>query len=395
MDHTPTHLKSSEFEFDYLTKEAKCHLCAKSQWTNFSNVKAHAKTEKHQAQVVKKARMDISENNFVPRPRVDSTKKFRDISNDIDYLDFSLPEEIEMNAVPSNIFEKVYECLKTLQSLNFSTNDDSEFLLEDISNKWCNNEFEPFENAPSSDDIETYHPPTSLPQADYSASKMSYESDWAPYPSKTMFLTDILFNSPCLQFSEVEKRAVLKWGKEIGGSDIPMLSALERTQEILNSSLGDPTSEKQTRNGNTFYINEIGATIANVCISKSLSLTILIPRNRTSNPLVRLHPTFYPMKNSSGSVSQTWHGAKWYNELPNEMLTPMAIHPNGNHFYVGELSQINDGTYFIPQRWFTKENNRLWAKGLLTIETTNGFVVDTASNKEYALEDFILNFEDL
>jgi hypothetical protein len=63
-------------------------------------------------------------------------------------------------------------------------------------------------------------------------------------------------------------------------------------------------------------------------------------------------------------MSETWHGSKWLKDMPDELLTPMVIHPTSErHFFVEELCCCKDGTYFIPTRWFTKKNNGLWAWG--------------------------------
>ena len=35
---------------------------------------------------------------------------------------------------------------------------------------------------------------------------------------------------------------------------------------------------------------------------------------------------FYP-EDREGSMSQTWHGTKWLEDMPNDMITTMIIHP--------------------------------------------------------------------
>lgn len=82
-----------------------------------------------------------------------------------------------------------------------------------------------------------------------------------------MCLTDMLFNSPRLRFSEAQKRAVLSWARSLGATGLPSLYALEKIQKELNSQLGDPTTTKKTRSGKIFYINEIGSAFAKVVCS--------------------------------------------------------------------------------------------------------------------------------
>jgi len=79
-----------------------------------------------------------------------------------------------------------------------------------------------------------------------------------------MFLTDILFNSPHLRFSLAQKNAVLRWAKDLGASNVPNLGSLETVQSKLSVLIGVPTTEKISRGGNLFYVNEIGAGIAKV-----------------------------------------------------------------------------------------------------------------------------------
>jgi hypothetical protein len=79
-----------------------------------------------------------------------------------------------------------------------------------------------------------------------------------------MFLTDVLFNSPHLRFSEAQKRAVLRWGKDLGAQDVPKLHALDSFQKKMMENMGKPTSRKSSCRGNIYYINDIGDAIAKV-----------------------------------------------------------------------------------------------------------------------------------
>lgn len=53
---------------------------------------------------------------------------------------------------------------------------------------------------------------------------------------------------------------------------------------------------------------------------------------------------------STPALSQAWQFSKWLHKVPDHMLTPMIVH-NSRIFYVDELVQLVDGSYFIPQRW--------------------------------------------
>ncbi|GJJ06809.1 hypothetical protein Clacol_001005 [Clathrus columnatus] len=134
-----------------------------------------------------------------------------------------------------------------------------EFPLEDSLNKWT------FEYTESAQDIESLCNNFDIPEAG-SHHHLS-QGEWAPYPSKA---------------------AVLHWGKDIRAPEVPTLSGLEKIQNSLNEATGNPTTEKQTHQGNIFYINEISSAIA-----KDLA-----------NPLVHPHLTFYPQRNEDGKISQ-------------------------------------------------------------------------------------------
>ena len=79
--------------------------------------------------------------------------------------------------------------------------------------------------------------------------------------------------------------------------------------------------------------------------------------------------TFYP-EDANGRMVQLWHGSKWLTDLSDEFLTPMVIHPrSGAHYYMGELSKCENGQWFIPQQWFNKTGNGIWALGVEVMQS--------------------------
>lgn len=70
-----------------------------------------------------------------------------------------------------------------------------------------------------------------------------------------------------------------------------------------------------------------------------------------SNPLLRPGMQFYPEDGGRGS-SQVWHGKKWLRDAPDELLTPMTVF-NRQAYYIHELARLDDGSLFIPCRFFT------------------------------------------
>ena len=72
----------------------------------------------------------------------------------------------------------------------------------------------------------------------------------------------LLFSSPRLPFSRLQKRAVLDWAKELGARNVPSLYSLQRCDEEVKKMVGDPTDKVISPLSNIFYINDIAKAIA-------------------------------------------------------------------------------------------------------------------------------------
>jgi len=72
-----------------------------------------------------------------------------------------------------------------------------------------------------------------------------------------------------------------------------------------------------------------------------------------ANPLARLSMSDYPMDGREG-MSQVKHGEKMLIDIPPGTTTP-TIRVNGKIFFVGELLQCASGAYFIPERFFQRD----------------------------------------
>ena len=79
-----------------------------------------------------------------------------------------------------------------------------------------------------------------------------------------MFLTQLLFSSPRLPFSERQQNAILRWGKAIGGKNVPTLYALKKCADKLKHTVGNPTTKYESAAGNIFYLNDVGESVAKV-----------------------------------------------------------------------------------------------------------------------------------
>ncbi|KAJ7165453.1 hypothetical protein C8R43DRAFT_878421 [Mycena crocata] len=169
-----------------------------------------------------------------------------------------------------------------------------------------------------------------LTQADSEKSK-----EWYPYPSKTMLLLDICDNLPRLPVSESLMRTFIWILRECGAKDVPSLDALRKTQKTLRSQCGVPTIPCTSAQGKNFCINDPTAIIRMEC----------------ANPDIRSQFHLYPEINTSGLVSEIWHGEKFRRVLDPDLLTPMYDAGNGLHYYIHEAAMLKDGRFVIPFRW--------------------------------------------
>jgi hypothetical protein len=95
-----------------------------------------------------------------------------------------------------------------------------------------------------------------------------YQLSCIPYADISFqhFITALLFSSPRLLFSEAQKKAILSWAKELGARDVPLLYALNCSQETIQKLVSDPTENVTTHLANIFYFNNVGKVVAKVCV---------------------------------------------------------------------------------------------------------------------------------
>ncbi|KAH8993098.1 hypothetical protein EDB83DRAFT_2304552 [Lactarius deliciosus] len=155
-----------------------------------------------------------------------------------------------------------------------------------------------------------------------------------PWPSSALFLTDPLFSSPRLQFSEQQKKAVLNWASQLGAPNVPTYYALSRFQEKLKNTIGDSVTALTTGMGHKVYMQDIPHMIA----------------KDYANPITRFAIWDYPI-DGEGGASQVFHGSKMLMDMPSNLVVP-TVCVNDRIFFVDELLQTSEGTYFIPHRFF-------------------------------------------
>ncbi|KAJ7820162.1 hypothetical protein B0H14DRAFT_2600146 [Mycena olivaceomarginata] len=170
------------------------------------------------------------------------------------------------------------------------------------------------------------------------------------------FLTDVLFSSPRLRFSRARQQAVLSWAKDLG-ADVPSYTKFRKTQDIILEEVGDPTTRHESSRGNVWYLNEIGDSIKKVICCDGVMFVL-----NFENRMYRiLSPgqicRFYP-EDAGNKLGEVWHGEKMMRDTPDHLLSPNIRH-NGKMYYVNELVQRTDGSWFLPKRWVTRNNGKV------------------------------------
>ena len=70
------------------------------------------------------------------------------------------------------------------------------------------------------------------------------------------------------------------------------------------------------------------------------------------NPKVRPFILFYP-EDTGLNLAEARQDSRWLHELRPEETTPM-VRIRGNDYYIYEPTMLNDLSFCIPMRWFTR-----------------------------------------
>jgi hypothetical protein len=74
----------------------------------------------------------------------------------------------------------------------------------------------------------------------------------------------MLFRSPRLGFSSLQKEAILQWAQLCGMQGVPTLYALGKCENRLKTCGDDPTRKFVTSTGDILYMNTIQSAIRQV-----------------------------------------------------------------------------------------------------------------------------------
>jgi len=95
---------------------------------------------------------------------------------------------------------------------------------------------------------------------------------WTPYPSKVVFLLDIIDNLPRLRISGSFMKVLLWLLGELGVKQVPSFVTLRKIQKSLREDCGVPTIQWMSPKGNVFSFNDPRVLVSNVSACIFLSL---------------------------------------------------------------------------------------------------------------------------
>ncbi|KAJ6623228.1 hypothetical protein B0H10DRAFT_1786753 [Mycena sp. CBHHK59/15] len=203
-------------------------------------------------------------------------------------------------------------------------------------------------------------------------------SEWFPYPTKMIFLLDILDNLPRLRISNSLMRVILWILKEAQCKNVPSFDHLRRIQKQIRSDSGIPSIPCKSPLGNVFFMNDPRAIIA----------------QDWANPTTRKLIHVYPEIPKDGVIREIWHAQKWCKSMDLDSLSPM-YDAGTSHYYVYEVARLRDGNFVIPIRW-VRFRGKIYADAFaITLdEDSKATVVDDATIL-VAASDLSNNYLDL
>ncbi|KAH9022937.1 hypothetical protein EDB84DRAFT_1241512, partial [Lactarius hengduanensis] len=184
-----------------------------------------------------------------------------------------------------------------------------------------------------------------------------------PWPSFELYLTDMLFSSPRLRFSEQQKKAVLSWASQLGARNVPSLYALSQCQQHIKDIIGNSVTPVTSGAGNNLYMQDIPHMIA----------------EDYANPITRLAIWDYPI-DGNGGASQIFHGLKML-DASSALVVP-TVCVDDRIFFVNELLQNQDRTYFIPERFFYRLPEDANLSRLRALTSSNAHIWTSCSTGE-------------
>ncbi|KAI9572722.1 hypothetical protein HD554DRAFT_2035807 [Boletus coccyginus] len=194
------------------------------------------------------------------------------------------------------------------------------------------------------------------------------DSLYYPWPSKSHFLTALLFSSTRLPFSLVQKKVILSWAKELGVLDVPTIHSVQKIMKRICDAVRNPSEKVTSTVGSVFYINDVGRAIA----------------KDYANPLTCFAMQDYSEDACSG-MSEVFHGRKMLLEAP----SPPTARVRGKIYFMNKILWDESGEYFFPECFFLVPKNEDQSS-----TTDEGFIVND-EQEIVPTPMFQENYEDL
>ncbi|KAJ7109539.1 hypothetical protein C8R43DRAFT_962543 [Mycena crocata] len=202
--------------------------------------------------------------------------------------------------------------------------------------------------------------------------------EWAPYPSKMLFLLNTLDNLPRPRISNSLMKVFLWILKEADAKNVPSFDHLRKVQKSLRTRCGVQTTQYTTAKGNIFYMNDPRTIIA----------------KDWANPETRKFIHIYPEIPEDSVVHEVWHAQKWRKDMDLDCLSPMYA-AQYSHFYVNELARLKTRWFVIPIRWI-KFRNEICADAFAVELNSEGFATVLDEKTIFIkTSDLELNYLDL
>ncbi|KAH8081293.1 hypothetical protein BXZ70DRAFT_1068335 [Cristinia sonorae] len=195
---------------------------------------------------------------------------------------------------------------------------------------------------------------------------------WYPWVDKITCTLDILMHLPRSVFSQRQLDLFL-WLLKVNGVDyVPSVKSMQELNAKLQRMCGIDTIAYQGALGHTYHVNDLRQIIA----------------QEMANPRVRQHLHFYPEDAQGVKLTEGCQDARWLNEMPEDLLTPMARLRNRDYF-IYEPAMLDNGQVCMPVRWFTREKDgkhelyaKCWQMGIVNNDMDSGWRVVKTNDLE-------------
>ncbi|KAG9083934.1 hypothetical protein FRC06_004310, partial [Ceratobasidium sp. 370] len=111
----------------------------------------------------------------------------------------------------------------------------------------------------SQDDVDDV-PPQSR-SIKYNSFSSTPPSPWSPFPSKAMYLANLLSHSRRVHFGRTHMKGLLEYARETQGEKIPSYHALRAFQKTLKERMGDTSKRHVSSGGTVYYVNQISDSL--------------------------------------------------------------------------------------------------------------------------------------